>query len=327
MNIGRQPDLSTSLVALALIPLGALPLLLRFDNYYLQVMSMALLFAYLALSWSLLRYCGQISFGHAAFFGVGAYTSALLSLKAGLSPWLGLLLGGGMAMVASAVVGFASLTLRGPYFSLATLAWAEVLKAIVLNMGAVTNGPQGLVGIPPFPTLGFHGLTFDFYGTPGPNYYLVLACLTMLILVTSWIARSKLGLAFLAVREGEEAAEALGVNTFKYKMAALLISAFFTGLGGAIYAHLVHFIAPGMAFNIYFSAIPMVMALFGGALTIMGPVIGALSLYLANEFIFKGLFLTAHELLYGAMIMAVMLFMPRGIVGWLEERWRAYAPS
>ncbi len=146
--------------------------------------------------------------------------------------------------------------------------------------------------------------------------------LLVLTIFTHRMMKSRLGFAFSAIREGEETAEVLGVNAFKYKLLALLISAFFTGVCGALYAHIIHYIEPEIVYGLSFSAIPLVMSMFGGMLTVIGPVLGATILYLTNELIFHPISTTAHELMYGLAIVIVILFMPRGIVGWLEERKR-----
>ncbi|MFQ6050374.1 MAG: branched-chain amino acid ABC transporter permease [Candidatus Hydrothermarchaeota archaeon] len=296
-----------------------LPFFLGFDDYYLYLLNMAFLFAFLALSWSILGYSGQISFGHAAFFGLGAYTSALLSLKAGITPWIGLFFAGLVAMLFSTIIGLTCFRLRGPYFSLATLAFVEVPRMVTLN-SKITNGSLGLIGIPPFSNIKIFSITIDFYASRTATYYFLIILLLLLIFLTQMMIKSRLGFAFSAIREGEETAEVLGVNAFKYKLIALLISSFLTGVCGAIYAHTVHYIEPEIVYGLSFSAIPLVMSMFGGMLSVTGPVIGAIVLYLTNELIFHPISTTAHELMYGLVIVIVILFMPKGIVGWLEER-------
>jgi len=300
-----------------------LPPIVNFDNYYLYALTMAFLFAWLSLSWNILAYCGQISFGHAAFFGVGAYASALLSLRLGLSPWLTGLLGGVLAVAASLILGGSCLQLRGPYFSLATLAFAEILRVITQNWTSLTAGTSGLVGIPSLPPLTIGGLTLDFQGSRLPPYYLLLTLLILLTVGVAGLLRSPLGFAFAAIREGEARAEALGVNTFRYKLLALSLSAFLTGLGGAFYVHQIRYLEPGIAYHVSLSVLPLVMAMFGGRLTGIGPLYGAFILYLVNELVFQRLFPFTHQLLYATVIVLVILFMPQGLVGWWRGA-RAY---
>ncbi len=308
------------LIAAVLIMLILLPFLLGFNEYAVYVVNIAFLFACLTLAWNILAYCGQISFGHAAYFGIGAYTSAILSMRFEINPWITIFIGGITAMLFSTLIGFTCFKLRGPYFSLVTLAFAEVLKVITLNLVDITNGPLGLLGIPSFPAISVAGITIDFYTNRAANYYILMPSLLIAIFIVYRILSSRTGFAFSAIRENEDAAETLGVDTFRYKLLALLLSAFFTGLIGAIYAHNIHFIEPHFVFSLYFSAIPLVMSTFGGMLTLIGPVFGALTLYLTNELIFQPLFPTAHEIFYGIAILLVILFMPRGVIGWIKKK-------
>ncbi|MEM2925367.1 MAG: branched-chain amino acid ABC transporter permease [Methanocellales archaeon] len=303
-----------------LLIITLLPLLLGFNEYALYVVNIAFLFSCLSLAWNILAYCGQISFGHAAYFGIGAYTTAILSMRFEISPWIGIFIGASIAMLFSTLIGFTCFKLRGPYFSLVTLAFAEILKVAALNLVSITNGPLGLLGIPAFPSITIADLEINFYTSRAANYYILAIALLAAILMMHRILSSKLGIALSAIRENEEAAEVLGIDTFKYKLFALMLSSFFTGLNGAIYAHLIHFLEPHFTFGLYFSAIPLVMSMFGGRLSLLGPVFGALILFLANELILHPLFPAAHEIFYGIAILIVILFMPNGIIGWIKEK-------
>ncbi len=308
------------LLSTLLLILAFLPLLLEFNEYLLYVINIAFLFASLSLAWDILAYCGQISFGHAAYFGLGAYGTAILSMHFKINPWLSVAAGGLIAMLFSTLIGFTCFKLRGPYFSLVTLAFAEILKVAALNLVSITNGPLGLLGIPAFPEIAIASIKIDFYTSRAANYYILVLTLLILIFTVHKILSTKLGIAFSAIRENEEAAEVLGVDTFKYKLLALMLSSFFTGLNGAIYAHLIHFLEPHFTFGLYFSAIPLVMSMFGGRLSLLGPIFGALILFLTNELILHPLFPSAHEIFYGIAILAVILFMPNGIIGWIKEK-------
>lgn len=314
-KLARNIFLSALLLIIAL-----LPFLLQLNEYILYIVNIAFLFACLSLAWNILAYCGQISFGHAAYFGIGAYTTAILSMRFGASPWLTIFIGALIAMLFSTLIGFTCFKLRGPYFSLVTLAFAEILKVVALNLVSITNGPLGLLGIPAFPAIAIGSIKIDFYTSRAANYYILALALLFAIFTVHKIISSKLGFALSAIRENEEAAEVLGVDTFKYKFLALMLSSFFAGLNGAIYAHLIHFLEPHFTFGLYFSAIPLVMSMFGGRLSLLGPVIGALILFLINELILHPLFPTAHEIFYGIAILAVILFMPNGIIGWIKEK-------
>jgi len=300
---------------LFLLALLFLPLVPWFRDYILFVLTLAYLFATLAMSWTLLARAGQISLGHAAFFGLGAYGSALLVLRLHVNPLPAVILGAVLAALFAWLVGRTFFRFGGLYFALATFALNEVIKAIVSNFDSLTNGSQGLVGIPSFTSMAIGPLTVDFLHTRWPNYYVAWLLLFAVVWTTRWLMTARVGLAFAAIREQEVAAAALGVDLGLYKGRALLISAFFTGLCGAFYAHLIHFLNPNEVFNLSLSALPLVMSMFGGMTTISGPLIGALTLYLVDAFIFQPLFPFSHQMLYGIAIIGVLLFMPRGLSG------------
>ena len=320
LAVGQAVGAQWALLALAF--LVALPVGLRFSRFYLLTLTYAYLFAALAVSWFLLARAGQISLGHAAFFGLGAYASALAALRLGISPWIGLILGTVVATLFAVPVGVVCFRFRGFYFALATFAAAEVAKAIVMNWDSLTYGAQGLVGIPGFGRLhvGPWVVNFDLSRTPG--YYLAWAFLALTLLVAHRVIRSELGLAFTAVREDEEAAAAIGINPQRVKMIAFLISAAITGAGGALYAHLTHYLEPGLAFSVSISSLPLVMALFGGLASLAGPLVGGLLLYLTDQLVFQRLFPTWHQVWYGLTLIIVVLYMPRGLMGWFLRRRR-----
>jgi len=301
-------------VGLALV--GLAPVVLGLPDHLLYLATMTALLALLAQSWNLPAQAGLISFGHAAFFGVGAYASALLSQRGHVSPWLGLL----AAAVAAAITGWLAARiagdLPGPAFSLATLALAEALRVIALHWIGLTEGASGLVGIPglPWPAI---------IGAESPrtarilDYCAAAFLLGVLYAIATWIRRRPYGLALEAIRQAEGRAGALGVNTRRVKASVLILSAAFSGLAGGLYAHLFHWLDPTSVFGIHLSVMPLIMAMFGGTGTLLGPVVGAAVLYLANELVFQGLAPGAHLWLYGAAIVLVMVALPRGILGWL----------
>lgn len=297
----------------------ALPFLLGHQQYYLYSLTLALLFVALAYSWGLLYYAGNLSLGHAGFFGVGAYASALLVLKGGFSPWSGLVMAGLLASFSSLFLTLLALRLKGAYFALATLAFAEALKALVQNLTPLTNGPWGLIAIPPLPSLFFiRGVNNDqIHLTP---YYLALAFCFLIFLLVYWLYRSPWGLALACLRENPAGASVIGINPRGFQALALLVSAFLAGVTGALYAHSVRYLDPNAAFNLHFSAAPLIMCLVGGALTLWGPLLGALGLYLLNELLLAPLFPTFHDAFYGLAVVIVFLFMPQGIMGRFKGR-------
>lgn len=307
---GRSRSLYLFLFLLLFLP--AIPSL---GSYVLFVMTLAFLFATLAMSWTLLARTGQISLGHAAFFGLGAYGSALLVLRAEVNPFLAVGFGAGLSALFAWLVGKLCFRFGGIYFALATFAANELVKAATMNLTPLTYGSQGLVGIPALPSWRVGSIEVDFLHTQWPNYYVSWLLLLAVVWTTRWLMTARVGLAFAAIREAEQAAASLGVDLGLYKGRALLLSAFFTGLGGAFYAHLIHFLNPSEVFSVSLSAMPLVMSLFGGMTTISGPLIGALTLYLVDAFVFQPLFPFSHQMLYGIVLIGVLLFRPRGVTG------------
>lgn len=312
MNKSKSYDVGLVLGLLALI---TLPLMVQYNDYILQVFTHALLLASLALAWNFLGVSGSISLGHAAFFGVGAYSSALLSLEQSLSPWLTIPLAGLFASVLGLMMGLICLRLRGAYFALATLAFVQVPRVLTDNWDALTRGSLGLVGISGLPILRIGDLHVDFGSNVTASYYLVFLYFFALLGFLTFVFRSNIGLAFQAIREEEIAAEAVGIQTDKYRLFSLLLSAFFTGIGGAYYAHLVRYIEPGLVYGLHFSAIPMVLAICGGRFTILGPAIAAMVLYPVDQFIFHPILPAGHEFFYGAVLILTVLFLPDGFWG------------
>jgi branched-chain amino acid transport system permease protein len=306
-------------LVLGLLALITLPLIVQSNDYILQVFTHALLLASLALSWNLLGVSGSISLGHAAFFGVGAYGSALLSLEQGLSPWFTIPIAGLFATGLGLIMGLICLRLRGAYFALATLAFVEIPRVITDNWDALTKGSLGLVGISGLPTLRLGDWHVDFGSSVTASYYFVFVYSFVLLGLVTFVFRSNMGLALQAIREEEVAAEAVGIQTDRYRLFSLMLSAFFTGISGACYAHLVRYIEPGLVYGLHFSAIPMILAICGGRFTILGPALAAMVLYPVDQFIFHPLLPAGHEFLYGAVLILTVLFMPNGFWGSLRR--------
>ena len=311
--------------ALALIlALLVLPLAVR-DDYLLHVLISGLTIALLALGWNILGgYAGQVSFGHAAFFGLGAYGAGIMSLRLGLVPYLSLWLGSALAVV-GALVALPALRLRGAYFSLAMLAYAEVLRILTQMAEGITGGPGGLLGIPSFPAFSVAGYDVDFFRSKLPNYYLVAWLLAVGILLTLRFRYSSLGLGWVALSHDEDAASASGVPVFRLKVYALLASAGLSGLAGAFHAHYIHFLDPFYVYGVSWSLYPLVASYFGGPGTVLGPVLGALGLYLSGELLVKPYFERGYEMLVGAALILAILFWPKGLLAALGGRYVAYS--
>jgi branched-chain amino acid transport system permease protein len=272
-------------------------------DYQLNVLFRIFLFAGLGLAWNLVGgYAGQLSLGHAAFFGLGAYGMSLFNLRFGIPGWPALLLGVGVAVVAAALIGTVAFRLRGPYFALGTIAFTEVLRNVAKNL-QFTGGDVGLQA----PAL--------FTAEVSRSFYWSAVILTAIAFgISEYTARSRFGYYLMAIRENEDTALAVGVPTPRYKLYAYLISAALTAVGGALYSSLFLYIVPDQVLSIDISNEIAIVAMLGGAGTLLGPIVGSFILESASE-IFKNLFQEAHLLIYGVLIVLVVLFLPEGIVG------------
>jgi branched-chain amino acid transport system permease protein len=285
------------------------------DNYYLTVLFRVMLVAAQALAWNLVGgYAGQLSLGNAAFFGIGAYSLPLFHDKIGMPFGFAMAFGVVAAVAAAFVIGRVSFRLRGPYFALSTIAFAEVLRLTAKNLDGLTGGDVGLQVPVLFPT------------EPARWSYLSAVVLTAAAFTTTaLIVRSRFGYALQAVREDEDTTQACGIDTARTKLNAFLISAVFAAIAGALFASFNFFIVPDMVFGLDLSEEPAIAAMLGGAGTLTGPIVGAVVLETAQE-LFKNLFQEAHQLIYGALLILVVLFLPEGIVGSIAS-WRRKARS
>jgi branched-chain amino acid transport system permease protein len=300
-----------ALIAAVGLGLGlVLPLIVQ-DDYQLNVLFRVALFAALGLAWNLVGgYAGQLALGNAAFFGIGAYSLPLFHDKLGVPLVLALVLGMLAAVFAALVIGRVAFRLRGPYFALATIAFAEVLRLTAKNLDDLTGGDVGLQ----VPAL------FGSSPTRGA-YWAAVALTAAAFTATALITRSRFGYALQAVREDEDTTLACGIDPVRTKLIAFMISAAFTALGGALYASLYFYIVPDPVLGIEISEKPAIVAMLGGAGTLIGPIVGAILLETAQE-LFKNLFHEAHQLIYGVLLVVVVLFLPEGIVGSITGWWR-----
>ena len=300
-----------ALLALALVTVPAWLV----SPYHLHVLIMAGIFTILALSLNLLLgYTGQLSLGHAAFFGIGAYTSALLTLKLEWSFWLGLPCAAAAAGLAGWAIGRLALKLRGAYFVLVTISFAGVISLVSINWMELTNGPLGLPGVPA-PELGPWTLR-----TKQAYYYLVLAAAALSYLVCHRLVRSRIGRALVALRENEPLAESVGIDATRYLVLAAVISAALAGVAGSLYAHYTRFVSPEV-FMFTYTVTMVIMVVAGGQGTLIGPVIGALLFTALPEALREAVAWQWQMLAYGVILVALVFFLPRGIVPTFE-RWR-----
>ncbi|NSW86630.1 MAG: branched-chain amino acid ABC transporter permease [Syntrophobacteraceae bacterium] len=302
---------SIRLSTLALIVLLVLfPVLIKSD-YYRHIFIIALMWVVIGSSWNLLSgYTGQVSFGHAIFFGTGAYTAGLCVTKLNISAWWGMLLGGPVALLVGLVIGWVCFRLRGPYFALATIAVGEIFRLVATNWVDLTEGMQGI-------------LIIQTFRSKIPYYYLALGIAGLSVFVIHLVMRSKWGYYFVAIREDQDAAEALGISSFRYKSLSLMISSFMTGLAGAFYMNYMAFIDPHVVFSLhYISIMAILVGIIGGVGTTWGPPVGAFIMVLLQE-TFRSSFFgimpkwvsEAHVLVFGLLVIFVIRFMANGIVG------------
>ena len=299
---------------LALIVLGIIFLVFPWivhSHYYQHLIIIALMWVVIGSSWNLLAgYTGQVSFGHAMFFGTGAYTAGILVIKLGMSAWWGMMFGGIVSMVMGLFVGWVCFRLRGPYFALATLAGGEIFRLIATNWESLTDG---MVGI----------LIIQTFKSKIPYYYIALALAVLCIYFIHLVMKSKWGYYFVSIREDQDAAESLGINTALYKNVSLLISSFFTGMAGAFYMNYMAFIDPEVVYSLhYISIMAILVGIVGGVATIMGPAVGAFVMVGVQETFRSAFFGLApkwvsqgHALVFGLLVVFVIMFLANGIVG------------
>lgn len=294
------------------------PMLPFTNNYLLHVGVVIFIQIIFGLSWNLLGgYTGQVSFGHAMFLGVGAYTAMILVNEQGMNPVVAIMVGAVFAVLLAIPVGLILFKLRGPYFALGTLATAEIIRLVSTNWSEITGGGSGilLMNIPPIP-LGF----IDFQlGSKVSFYYFSLFFAIITIAVMSILMKRKTGYFFMSIREDEDASLALGINTTLYKTYALVISAFFTGIAGGLLALVVGIIEPDSVFALHLSAEMIFVVVIGGIGTIMGPIIGSFLLIILSEILYDWMG-TAYLIIYGFLLMLVIIYMPEGIYGWFKKR-------
>jgi branched-chain amino acid transport system permease protein len=298
-------------VGLAVAVLLALPAVL--SAYAITVFVLIFFYAYLGQAWNIVGgYTGQLSAGHAAFVGIGGYTAAMLAASDwAITPWIGMVAGGALAAVLGAIIGYLGFRfgLRGFYFVLLTVAFAEVCRILVSNIDAL-GGALGL-----YITFTGNPRQFQFQDQRA-YYYVALALMLLATGVAALLERRRFGIYLTAIREDEAACEALGVPTFKYKMLAMLVSSFLTGLGGTFYAFYLFSLQPSTVFGIPLSVEIIIRPIIGGAGTLLGPILGSLILTplgeLSRAYFGQSGLHGAHLVVYGVLLIAVVLFLPQG---------------
>lgn len=305
------------LLAAVFVILMLLPLFL--DNYALGIFVMIFFWAYVGQSWNVLTgYTGHISLGHALYIGIGAYATTFLAQNFGLTPWIGMFLAGGIAVAIALFLGFLGFRfgIRGVYFVIMTIAFAEITRLVVSHIEALGSFTGIFLDFDP------SLYNFQFRGNR-PYYYIALGFMVASCIAVRMIEVSRIGRFIVAIREDEEAAQALGVNTFRYNMIAIAISAFMTSLAGAFYANYIYYLHPNTLFGMSMSIELILRPIVGGLGTIFGPVIGSIILTPLSEisraYFAKGGLEGLHLILYGILAILVVLFMPKGIIVYVRR--------
>jgi branched-chain amino acid transport system permease protein len=291
------------LIILAL--LAILPFL-GLSSYVMHILVLVVMWSVIGMAWNILGgYTGQVSFGHAAFFGFGAYTAGILYQHLGISAWWGIPMSIFILTILSLVIGYICLRLRGAYFALATLALGEICRVAAENLVGLTQGNMGIM----IRERTWVEKTWFFY------VILLIAAVTFVIIKT--VMESRLGYYFVAIREDQDAAESLGINTTLYKTISLCLSGVFTGIAGAFYMNYMGYIDPSIVFPLYdLSIVTVMVVMVGGAATYWGPIVGAvIMVFLAEEIRSLPYIGAAHQTIFGIILIFIIMFLPNGIVG------------
>jgi branched-chain amino acid transport system permease protein len=288
------------------------------DTFPIHVMILVYMFGVLGMGWNIMGgYAGMFSFGQAAFFGIGAYTSTFLLMNFGVNPWIGLVAGGIVAALVAAAIGYPCSNLRGHYFAIASIAFAEIVR-VVFNNWKLVGAAEGLS----LPMLDESFANFMFHSSKLPYYYIILAFLLLAIATCYFVATSKMGYYFRAIKESHEVAEVLGVNVVRYRLIAIMIAGFLSAMAGTFYAQYILYIDPESVMLLPISVQVVLISMLGGAGAVMGPVIGAAVLIPIAEYTRITL---GHQgtgvdmLIYGFLIMLISMYQPAGVWGLLSS--------
>ena len=286
-----------------------------------HVMILTFLFAMCGVAWNVMGgYAGMFSFGQASFFGIGAYTSSFLLLTFRVSPWIGLAAGGIISSLLAAAIGYPCSKLRGHYFAIASIAFAEIVRIVFTNWQLV-GAAEGLT----IPMLKESFAHFMFHSSKLPYYYIMLAFLLLAVAVCHWVSTSKMGYYFRAIKESHEIAQVLGVDVVRYRLYAIMISAFLTSMAGTFYAQYILYIDPDSVMILPISVQIVLVAMLGGASTVLGPIVGAAVLVPLSEYSrawlgYKG---TGMDMIiYGTLITVISMYQPDGVWGAITNRIR-----
>ncbi|MEH7382784.1 branched-chain amino acid ABC transporter permease [Bacillus sp. JJ1533] len=306
----KHKKINIAFIALAIIIACIIPFL-GLKPYYIHLFSLSLIWVIMTQGLNVIQgYTGYVSIAQASFFGIGAYSSALLTTKVGLTFWMSLPLSIIIAAIVGYVVGIIALRTKGHYFSIITMALCMVIWILMVNWDSLTGGESGISNVvSPEPILGIG------FSTRTNYYYLILILTLISIFVIYRLIHSKIGRALQTIRENEQLAQAIGISLFKYKLLAFIISASFGGLSGVLYAHYIGFVNPG-PFTVDYSLNAILAVILGGSGTIIGPIIGSFLMIFIPEYLRM-----AEEfrfVIYGLMLIVITIFLPKGIIHVLQ---------
>lgn len=303
-------------LVLTLIAALALPLFVHSPSHQ-NVAILVLMAAQMGVAWNILGgYAGQVSLGQAAFYGLGAYTSTLLFAKWGINPWLAMIAGGFLAAAISLVIGWSCFRLKGHYFTMATIAVAEIVQIFFTNW-EFAGAAVGLT-IP----MDKQGWGAFIFAGKEPYYYVALGLLLLTLLANYAIEKSFLGYYFRAIKDEPDAARSLGISLSKYKQVAFAVSSFFTALGGSLYAQKELYIDPASVLGTGLSIKMALVSILGGIGTLFGPLVGAAVLTMIDEgtrVIFGGSGRGTDLIIYAALIIVIAVYYPTGVLGWIKS--------
>jgi branched-chain amino acid transport system permease protein len=294
-----------------LVGVGFIALPFLMEGYWIRVITSIFMCGIITAALNIIAgYAGYAAFGNIVFFGIGAYTTAMLMLRVGFYWWAGVIVGGILAAIYAILLGMPILRLRGHYFAIATLGINRATEQIALDWGSFTGGGKGItLPLPKMEIQAFYAMI----------YFIMFGLLFLTILTNFLISRSRLGYALRAIRDNEDAAEASGIFAPSCKIIAWAISAFFTGLTGGIFAYWFSFIEPATVFDIMIAVKAFVMMMLGGAGTVLGPVFGAFLIELISETVW-GKFLTIHMLILGIIMIVVVILIPKGMLEMFRKK-------
>jgi len=301
---GKYISLSVILIILFAFPVVRPPL------FFLTLFFSVFMYVGLTESWNLLGgYTGYVSLGHIAFFSVGAYTTAVFMNRLGASPFATAILGGVFASILAALVGYPVLRLKGAYFTISSLLLAVVMQLVFMNWEFVGSSTGLWYKLLPV-SIEVNRIIF---------YEVMLVVAMVITLLVRWVEKSKFGAGLIAIREDEDVAKMMGINTPRLKMRAYILGAFFAGVVGGVYGYYMSYVHPEVTFNINTSLLILLMSFFGGCRTWTGPLLGSVVLSLANQLIVTFIGAEISRILYGLLLIIVIIFMPNGVIQYIKS--------